>query len=153
MRVNTRYINSTRCSDGVYVRTHRIHFWWSLCTLYLHACQVSHRRRLRSLLLCLCDVLQALINSLVCWFKFTDVQTSANYFHKPLQVCPLLPPFTMLSDWHVYCTPPGGQVPDVCKSYQSQEWNNLGSGVFKLVLPDGKALALFIMQLLFCFKY
>ena len=26
----------------------------------------SHRRRLRSLLLCLCDVFRALINSLVC---------------------------------------------------------------------------------------
>ena len=28
----------------------------------------SSRRRIRSLLLCLCDVFQALINSLVCWF-------------------------------------------------------------------------------------
>ena len=27
-----------------------------------------HRRRLKSLLLCLCDVFQAIINSLVCWF-------------------------------------------------------------------------------------
>ena len=70
---------------------------------------------------------------------------------KPPQVCPLLPPFNMQSDWHVYCTPPGGQVPDVCKSYQWQEWNNLGSRVFKLVLPDGKALSLFIMQLLYRF--
>ena len=31
----------------------RIYLWWSLCTLYLHACQVSYRRRLRSLLSCL----------------------------------------------------------------------------------------------------
>ena len=28
----------------------------------------SYRRRLRSLLLCWCDVLRAIINSLVCWF-------------------------------------------------------------------------------------
>ena len=28
----------------------------------------SYRRRLRSLLTCLCDVFRALINSLVCWF-------------------------------------------------------------------------------------
>ena len=28
----------------------------------------SYRRRLRSLLLCLCDVFRTLINSLVCWF-------------------------------------------------------------------------------------
>ena len=41
--------------------------WWSLCNLYLHACLVSYCRRLRSWLLRLCDVLQALINSLVCW--------------------------------------------------------------------------------------
>ena len=39
-------------------------------TLYLHACQVSYHGRLRSLLLCLCDVFQALINSLVCWFGY-----------------------------------------------------------------------------------
>ena len=30
----------------------------------------SYRRRLRSLLLCLCDVVRPLINSLVCWFIF-----------------------------------------------------------------------------------
>ena len=29
---------------------------------------VSYRRRLRSLMLCLCDVFRALINSLVCWY-------------------------------------------------------------------------------------
>ena len=40
--------------------------WWSLCTLYLHACQVSYSRRLRSLLY-LYYVFRALINSLVCW--------------------------------------------------------------------------------------
>ena len=44
------------------------HLWWSLCTLYLHACHASYCRRLRSLLLCSCDVFWATINSLVCWF-------------------------------------------------------------------------------------
>ena len=39
-------------------------------TLYLHACQVSYHGRLRSLLLCLTAVFQALINSLVCWFGY-----------------------------------------------------------------------------------
>ena len=43
----------------------RMYLWWSLGTLYLLACQVSYHR---SLLLRLCDVFQALINSLVCWF-------------------------------------------------------------------------------------
>ena len=61
--------------------------WWSLCTLYLLACQVRvhplvefmhlvftrmpgerYHRRLRSLLLWLCDVFRVLINSLVCRF-------------------------------------------------------------------------------------
>ena len=45
----------------------RLHHWWSLCSLYLHACQVSYRRRLKSLL-CLCDVFWVLINSPVGWF-------------------------------------------------------------------------------------
>ena len=43
----------------------RMYLWWSLCTLYLLACQVTYFRRLRSLL-CLCDVFRAQINSLVC---------------------------------------------------------------------------------------
>ena len=34
----------------------RLYLWWSLRTLYLHARQVSYRRRLRSLLLYLCYV-------------------------------------------------------------------------------------------------
>ena len=47
-----------------------MHLWWSLCTLYLHACQVTVTigSRLRSLLLYLCYVFQALINYLVCRF-------------------------------------------------------------------------------------
>ena len=48
----TRCINFTR-SSGVSVPCN------------LHACQVSYRMRLSSLLLCLCDVFRALINSLV----------------------------------------------------------------------------------------
>ena len=47
-----------------------MYLWWSLCTLNLHACQV----RVRSLLLCLCDVFWALFNSLVCWFS-TDLSS------------------------------------------------------------------------------
>ena len=47
--------------------TQSMDLWWSLCTLYLLTCQVSYRRGLRSLLLCLCNVFWALINSLVCW--------------------------------------------------------------------------------------
>ena len=44
MRVNTRYINSTRGTSS-----------W-------HTCHV------RVLLMCLCDIFRVLINSLVCWF-------------------------------------------------------------------------------------
>ena len=36
-----------------------------VCCIYTHASE-SYRRRLGSLLLCLCDVFRALINSLVC---------------------------------------------------------------------------------------
>ena len=46
--------------------------WWSLCTfMYLVLTCMSgesYRRRLSSLLLCLCDVFRLLINSLVCLF-------------------------------------------------------------------------------------
>ena len=40
-----------------------MYFWWSLSTLYLHACQMGYCRWLMSLLLCL---FWALINFLVC---------------------------------------------------------------------------------------
>ena len=100
--VFTRIPGESYCgctSGGVYVPciyTHArwellwMYLWWSLCTLYLHACLVrvtvdvplvefmylvftrmpgeSYCRRLRSLLLCLCDVFRMLINSLICWF-------------------------------------------------------------------------------------
>ena len=86
MRVNSRYINSTR---GI--------LWWSLCTLYLsHATWEyplmefmyfaftrmpgeSYCRILRSLLLCLCDVFRAQINSHVCWLYTTRVSYLAVY--------------------------------------------------------------------------
>ena len=44
-----------------------MYLWWSLCILHLLACQVSYRRRFRTLVLCLCDVFRAPVNSLVCW--------------------------------------------------------------------------------------
>ena len=42
-----------------------MYLWWSLHPLSLPTRQVTVRR-LRSLLLCLCDVFRALINSLIC---------------------------------------------------------------------------------------
>ena len=53
--------------------------WWSLCTLCLRACQVSYRRRLRSLLLYLCYVFRALIKSLVCRFNCVWLSYSLLY--------------------------------------------------------------------------
>ena len=74
MCVNTRCINSTRGTSSSLTckyKGHKLHqrciLWWNLCTLYLHACQVSYHRQLRSLFLYLCDIFWALINSLVCW--------------------------------------------------------------------------------------
>ena len=43
----------------------------------------SHRRRLRSLLLYLCDVFRALINSLVCWF-YCSCYFMFNVFAQPV---------------------------------------------------------------------
>ena len=61
MHVNTRYINSTRDTSSY---------------LKVFTCMPgeaeSYCRWLRSLLLCLCDVFWALINSLVCWFSFKN---------------------------------------------------------------------------------
>ena len=49
--------------------------WWSLWTLCLHARPgESYCKRHRSLLLCLCDVYGALINSLVCWYWRERIQ-------------------------------------------------------------------------------
>ena len=59
---------------------------WSLCTLYLLACQVeSYCRRLRSLLSCTCDLFQALINSLVCWFCMRALGLNLFQIYKPTQ--------------------------------------------------------------------
>ena len=64
----------------------RMYLWWSLCTLYLHACQVSYCRWLRSLLSYLCNIFWALIHSLVCWSchsrtKIFSVTTNCKYTH------------------------------------------------------------------------
>ena len=61
----------------------RMHLWWSLCTLYLHACQGSYRRRLRSLLLYLCYVFRTLINSPVC--RFFEVQKVSRHLTGQLE--------------------------------------------------------------------
>ena len=55
---------------GTWTPYRRMYLWWSLCTLYLftRVPGESYRRRLGSLLLFLCDVCRALINSLVCCF-------------------------------------------------------------------------------------
>ena len=45
--------------------TKRMDLCWSLCALYLHACQVSYYRCRRSLLLCLSNIFWVLINPLV----------------------------------------------------------------------------------------
>ena len=52
----------------------------------------SYRRRLRSLLLCLCDVFRALINSLVCWFR---TSTLGLVLFQIVQI--------YLHDWVTYC--------------------------------------------------
>ena len=52
-----------------------MYLWWSLCTLYLPTCRVRvtiQVTRVKSLLLCSCDVFCALINSLVCWLYALD---------------------------------------------------------------------------------
>ena len=57
----------------------RMYLWWTLCTLYLHICQVSYYRQLWSLLLYLCYVFWALINSPVFWFSYL-----ATKFERPV---------------------------------------------------------------------
>ena len=66
VRVNTRYI-------GMYLS-------WSLCILYLHACQVKVAVGDSGLCCCTCYVFRALINSLVCWFPHSSLKIhSAGY--------------------------------------------------------------------------
>ena len=52
------------------VSDNRIYLRWSLCILYKFTCMPgeSYHSQLMSLLLCLCDICQVLIKSLVCWF-------------------------------------------------------------------------------------
>ena len=46
-----------------------MYLWWTLSLyIYLVFTPMPAERQLWSLLLCLCDVFQVLINSLVCWF-------------------------------------------------------------------------------------
>ena len=65
-----RYINTTRGTSSVQIQRYlRIHLWWSLCTLYLPACQVRVTVGDSGLCCCDCyDVFWVLINSLVGWF-------------------------------------------------------------------------------------
>ena len=44
----------TRNNHNKKYKNLRMYLWWSLCTLYLHACQVSYRRQLWSLSVYLC---------------------------------------------------------------------------------------------------
>ena len=62
---------------------------WSLCPLYLLACQVSSLRKLRSLLMCLCEVFWVLINSLVyCCSKYKPENRTANQTGtRPIRNC------------------------------------------------------------------
>ena len=61
--------------------------------VFTHMPAESYRRRLRSLLLCLCDIFRALINSLVCWFTITwsgwQQRQRQSWFHKHLDQCPV----------------------------------------------------------------
>ena len=80
-QVRVMYLVFTHMPDEHYVPCIYTNARWELCTLYLHTCQMSImylvftqmpgescHRQLKSLLLCLCCVFQALINSLVCQF-------------------------------------------------------------------------------------
>ena len=71
----------------------RLYLWWSLCTLYLHACRQVRVtvRQLRSLLLYMCDVDRVLIISPVCWL---------NILKNPLFVSPMqFPPYHCEIPW------------------------------------------------------
>ena len=79
----------------------RTHLWWSLCTLHLLTCQVRVRRQLRSLLLCLCDVFQALISSLVCWFCMRSGLRSVSDYIRTLVERPILKWALSTSRWQL----------------------------------------------------
>ena len=61
MRVNTKHVNSTRSTS---TNDQRMYFWWSVCTLYLHASDVWVTVGDSGF----CCYVWVLINSLVCWF-------------------------------------------------------------------------------------
>ena len=73
----------------------RMYLWWSLCTLYLLACQV--RVTVGDSGLCfwfLRDVFRALVNSFACWLKVTPFSNrlqrfqsccAANHFEKTVE--------------------------------------------------------------------
>ena len=47
----------------------RMYLWWSLCTLYLHACQVRVTVGSSGLRCCICVMyIECKFNSLLCWF-------------------------------------------------------------------------------------
>ena len=55
LRINKRFVPQV---EFIYIYIHLV---------FIRMPGESYRRRLRSLLMCLCDVFPALINSLVCW--------------------------------------------------------------------------------------
>ena len=64
----------------------RMYLWWSLCTLYLHVCQVTVTvGRLRSLLLYLCYIFRALINSFVCFRSLIGALVVCRSANKPMR--------------------------------------------------------------------
>ena len=67
-----------------------LYLWWRLCPLHLHACQVRATVGDSGLCCkCLCDVIRALINSLV---QFSSVQDGINALGKAHKLCaPTLP--------------------------------------------------------------
>ena len=88
MKMNTRCMDSTKgtsCGIYTYRYTHNtlsVYLWWSLCT---GMPDESYRTWLRSLLVCLCDVFGALINSSLCslcaqaLFQIIQIETDRSW--------------------------------------------------------------------------
>ena len=66
MRVNTRYVNSTRDSASLHRQEQDVPLVEFMYLVFTRMPGKSYRRRLRSLLLYLCYVFLTLINSFVC---------------------------------------------------------------------------------------
>ena len=86
-----------------------MHGWWRLCTLYLPVFQVGVSVGDRSSLLLLCDVFQALINSLVCWFSTLSFVLaikkrcwSSIHFHKDMLTSQTHTLFLWSLQWVLY---------------------------------------------------